>query len=422
MSLLPSPAAPERRRSGVGTAVAVALFATIVLQRFGLNLGSYSLSPTLPAIYGLLLVALFQRVLVVAPLRLLAYGLCMTVALLSALLNETRTSQSSLLLIATMYLPFVFAIDRRGGVEQQQAVDLFLNICTFCAVMGVAQFYAQFVVRPGWLFDFTPYLPRALRGPAGFNTVIPVGNHFKSNGFFLREPSGFSFLMALALMMEHASRRRPWRLVGYALALLLTYSGTGLLALVIGVLMPPSRRTAIRAAVIAVVGAVLFVVLDPFLDLSFTIARLGEFNSEKSSAYMRYIGPGRMLLDTLNTEAGTLWLGHGPGTITHQHRDYEFHDPTWAKLLYEYGIVGFVLFTGLMLLILRRSAMPVSLRIVLFVAWMIMGGHLLSPEQNFLTFLLVGLLPEGAWPRRADAPVLARPVAGGASLQPLLRL
>ena len=30
-----------------------------------------------------------------------------------------------------------------------------------------------------------------------------------------------------------------------------------------------------------------------------------------------------------------------------------FHDPTWAKLLYEYGILGFVSFVALTLLVLR---------------------------------------------------------------------
>jgi hypothetical protein len=39
---------------------------------------------------------------------------------------------------------------------------------------------------------------------------------------------------------------------------------------------------------------------------------------------------------------------------------------------------------------------PARIRIMLFAAWLIMGGHLLSPEQNFLTLALVGLMPDGA--------------------------
>lgn len=394
----PAPAATsERRTEAMGKVVAVVLFAVIVLQRFGLNLGSFSLSPALPAIYALLVVALLQRVLTVSVFRLVVYALCMAVALASMLLNEARTSYTSLLLIATMYLPFVFAISGDSLVNQRRAVDIFLGICTWCAVAGIVQFFVQFIVCPPWLFDFTSYLPTTLRGPTGFNTVIPVGSHFKSNGFVFREPSGFSFVMALALMLEYLSRRRVRQLVCFALALLLTYSGTGLLALVIGVLMPPSRRTATRALLLVALGALLFVVLDPFLNLSFTLGRLGEFNSERSSAYLRYIGPARMLGDTFLSDAWTPWLGHGPGTITRLRLNYEFHDPTWAKLLYEYGVVGFVLFSSLFVLTLRRSAMPLPSRIVLFFAWMVMGGHLLSPEQNFLTFTLVGLLPEGEW-------------------------
>jgi len=381
----------------VSAAVTLLLFAIIVLQRFGLTVGTFSVSPTLPAVYALLLVALLRNVLTVSLLRLAVYVLCMAVAVTSTLLNETRTSYGSLLLIAVMYFPFAFTVSPGSTATQRRAVDVFLVLSAFCAVAGIVQFYLQFVVRPGWLFDFTPFVPEVLRGPTGYNTVIPVGAHYKSNGFLFREPSGFSFCMALALLLEHFTRRRWLRMTGFAWALLLSYSGTGLLALIIGLLMPPNRRAFARTLLFAGVALLLLTLLDPFLNLSFTLARLGEFHSERSSAYIRYVGPGRMLMDSLRSDEWTLWFGHGPGTVTHQQLPYEFHDPTWAKLLYEYGLIGFTLFTGLFVLILRRSAMPLAGRVVLFVAWMIMGGHLLSPEQTFLTFALVGLLPEQAW-------------------------
>jgi len=248
-------------------------------------------------------------------------------------------------------------------------------------------------VHGDWLFDFTGYLPAWLRGPGGFNTVIPVGGHFKSNGFFFREPSGFSFLMALALVMECLGRRRAPRVAVFGLALLLTYSGTGLLALLIGALVPLRRKTLGRLALLAAIGAVAFWLLDDALNLSFTLRRLDEFGSERSSGYIRYIAPGRLLAETASAEPATLWLGHGPGSISHKQAGFEFHDPTWAKLIFEYGLLGFAAFVTLFLMAMRRSAAPLRVRAMLVAAWLIMGGHLLSPEQNFLTLALVGLFP-----------------------------
>jgi hypothetical protein len=61
--------------------------------------------------------------------------------------------------------------------------------------------------------------------------------------------------------------------------------------------------------------------------------------------------------------------------------------------VFEYGVLGFVVFVGLFALALRRSDTPIRVRVMLFAGWLIMGGHLLSPEQNFLTLALVGVLP-----------------------------
>jgi hypothetical protein len=387
--------APRQAEGGraVRWALVALLVSITVLQRLGVNFGSYSLNAGLLAMYGFLVVAAFRGALSVSLPTLIALTASFGVALMSAFVNAERSSMSSLSLLFAMYLPFAFLLAPGSGVSHDDAVDLFGDLAFLCGIAGVLQFYAQFVVHGDWLFDFTAYLPGWLRGPGGFNTVIPVGNHFKSNGFFFREPSGFSFLMALALMMEALGRRRPWRVVVFGLALLLTYSGTGLFALLIGSLVPLNRKTLARIAVLAGIGALAFWLLDDVLNLSFTLGRLDEFGSERSSGYIRYIAPGRLLADTAATEPATLWLGHGPGSISHKDAGFEFHDPTWAKLIFEYGVVGAAAFVALFLMALRRSAAPLRVRAMLFAAWLVMGGHLLSPEQNFLTLALVGFYP-----------------------------
>jgi hypothetical protein len=412
------PFASSRSAAGwrvVAPAFVFLILAITLLQRFGLNFGSYSLNAALVAMFLFLAVAAAAGGLGVSGVRLCLYGVCMVAALSSALLNERTSSFTSLALLAVMYLPFVFVLTPAAGLGPARARDIFLDVAAFCAVAGVVQFYAQFVFHAGWLFDFTPHVPTFLRGPSGYNTVIQAAGSLKSNGFFFREPSGFSFVMALALMTEWLSHRRLPRVAFLGLALLLTYSGTGLLALVIGLLFPMSGRNLVRLLFVAAGGAALFFVLEGPLNLSFTVARLQEFGSESSSAYIRYIAPGRLIADVAAAAPEQLWLGHGPGTIFRQQLGYEFHDPTWAKLIFEYGVVGLVAFLALFLTSLGGAAAPIRLRAMLFGGWLLMGGHLLSPEQNFMTLALVGLFPPpGA---TAAVPERGRPGAVGLLVQ-----
>lgn len=378
------------------------LLSTTVLQRFGLNFGSYSANVTLLAMFGVLGVALASSRLSFAVERVFLYVLCIAIAAASMLTNLNfslidRSSLSSLLLLVVMFLPFVFVLkpDPTGRNDADWVMRCFSNIALFCAFAGIAQFFAQFVMKPPWLFDFTESIPFILRGPSGFNTVIPVGSLFKSNGFFFREPSGFSFTMAFALLVEVALYKRLPRIGAFALALLLTYSGTGILALFIGLLFPLGLRTVLRLGAVALVGGLVVVALGDVLNLSFTLGRVGEFGSERSSAYIRYIAPFRVIADTMMSDAWSFWLGHGPGTIYRlgPSSSYDFHDPTWAKLLFEYGVLGFVAFVALFATALYRPRVPQQLRAVLFFSWLLMGGHLLTPENNYFTLTLVGLMP-----------------------------
>jgi hypothetical protein len=388
------------QRRVLRAATMLLLLSVTVLERFGLTAGAVSISAAMLAIYPFLAVAGLAGQLVLSLERTLLYGVCMAVALSSLLFNEQGASFSSFALLGAMYLPFVFVL-RRGALADEDASWIyarFLDVCVVCAAAGVAQFALQFVIHERWLFDYSGYIPSSLRMNGIFNTVIPVGSLNKSNGFFFREPSGFSFLMALGLIAEAVSSRRPWRLALMGAALLLTYSGTGILALLLASSYPLGVKTVLRLAGIVLAGALVFWLLGDALDLSFTLGRVSEFSSDstQSSGYIRYVAPGRLVGETLVDTPFSAFIGHGPGTIFDKLRSYEFHDPTWAKLLFEYGALGFVGFLSLFLLTLRRRSLPIQLRAALFWGWLVMGGHLLSPEQNFLMLVLVGFTPFGS--------------------------
>jgi len=372
-----------------------AVLSITLFSRFGLRVGGHAVDTSLIALYLLLATLLWRGWARFEPIGFMLYagGLCL--AILSLLVNKTfgiaPASVGSLVLLLVIYLPFAFSMRLPGEPADawRWTLGMFSHVALLCAVAGIAQFYAQFFIREPWLFDFTHLLPWHLQGPGGYNTVIVVGDLHKSNGFFLREPSHFSFLMALALIAELQLARRPLRLVAFALALLLTYSGTGLLALGLGLMFPLGRRTLVQLLVLSVVGFIAFGLLGDTLNLSFTLNRAQEFGSERSSAYIRYIAPMRVLIDEIGSTPWATLLGHGPGTMQRVAHGVRSFDPTWAKLIFEYGMLGFAAFVTLIVATATRSGAPTPIRVVLCMCWLVMGGYLLSPENCTMLYVLL---------------------------------
>lgn len=415
-------------------AYAFLLISILILARFGINLGAYSLDASIVGMYVLIVFGLLTAAFRVSLKRTALYGLCIAFAGLSLYANlfwgpRPNTSFGSLSLLALLYFPFVFVLRPQTLAQDDAAfaLGLFLNLALFVACSGIAQFFLQFVYRPGWLFDFTDFIPHALRGSSHYNTVIPVGSLYKSNGFFLREPSGFGFLMALSFIAELHSGRRTARLALFGLGLLVSYSGTGILTLCIGVLFPLNLRTVLRVSALILGGLVIFFLLGEALNLGATLERVAEFEGDRehSSGHIRYIAPMRLIADTLFREPWTAVLGHGPGSISRETQLYEFFDPTWAKLLFEYGLLGTFSFLALFVSALRNPQTSPSVRAILFFCWLIMGGHLLSPSNNYLVLALAGILPRSPYRRAAsvaapsEAPITPRrPLAPAAARVP----
>lgn len=406
----PVEALPRPLRIGI----ALALVSLILLTRFGLNTGAYGLNFAVPILYVMIFKGLADDKVNLDLPGLLLYVAFISVGAISLMVNANLPyrqdgSMASLMLLASLYLPFVFVIktypmSREGWLWTMR---LLLNISLFVAIAGIVQFYLQFVWKPTWLFDFSPLIPKAISADVLANSEIEAGSFLKSNGFFLREPSAFSFLMAFSLICELALFKRWMRLGVYAFALMLSYSGTGLLALGFGLLFPFGFKTVVRVSVIAVVGGILLLLFGDALNLSFTLGRIGEFSAESSSGYIRYVAPMRLVYELIDSDPWTAFLGHGPGTVFHAVRAYEFHDPTWAKLMYEYGVLGFVACLSLIAYGMSRSHAPVQIRATLFFNWLIQGGHLLTPESVLMCYVLLAL-----WP----APETRRPRYAGSTM------
>jgi hypothetical protein len=402
-----SPLPTSARAALVFVMLSVTLFSTVGLR----VVGSFPIEISLIALYAVAVLGLWRGWAHVDPVALLLYAVLQAVATFSLLVNyhfgDTPVSFGSMAQLVAIYLPFAVVLHPSGDARAawEWALRMFGRVAMFCAVAGIVQFDAQFFIQEPWLFKFNQVLPWRLQGAPGYNTVIPVGELFKSNGFFLREPSHFSFLMALAILLELQTTRRLWRLATFGLALLLTYSGTGLLVLAVGLMFPLGRRTVLTLLVGGSVGLLLTLTLGEALNLDFTLSRVAEFGSERSSAYSRYVAPVLRLHAEFDSQPWSAFIGHGPGTILRNARSFSF-DPTWAKALYEYGLLGLMALIALVGYCLTRITASSSLRVALFVGWLITGGYLLSPENCALLYLLLC-----GWPasdRSAEAPTPAR--------------
>lgn len=411
----------ERRGESVHTirvCTVIVLLSTTVLARFGVELGGESLSVSLAAFYALLGALIVSKQSRVEGTTLLLYGSVLFVAYLSWFINTSygavsRSSPTSLLFLIALYLPFVIVLRRTTSPasDWRWTARAFGNIAMICATAGVAQFFLQFFVQASWLFDFSPLLPDAIRNSGTFNTQIPVGDLYKSNGFFLREPSAFSFLMALAAIVELNTEKRWQRVALFVFALLLTYSGTGLLALLVGLMFPLGLKTIGRLVALTIGGALLVVLLGDALHLEFTLNRIQEFGSEHSSAYIRYVAPLHVIASSIDSGPWTALLGHGPGSIQRTSQSFQAFDPTWAKLIFEYGLIGCAAMLTLVLHALVRSGLPSQIQAVLFSSWLVMGGHLLSPDNVCTLYVLACMWRSDAAPRSMNgelAPTIAQ--------------
>jgi len=395
--------APALAAPGVGLikgAIVLSLLALTVLDRFGWRVDAldYAVHPGMLALYATLLAVLLAGAAELDVRHSARYVGLVVAGGLSYLVNwnfgaAPYVSLGSWFLLVVLYAPLCVVL-REGAVPAYLwgwAARAYIAFMLLVAVAGIGQFVAQFAYRPEWLFDATSLIPPSLRGFEGYRGVHEMGGWTKSNGFFLREPSSFSLQMAFGLVLEMSLARRRWVMAVLGLALLLSYSGSGLLILAVALLFPLGPRSLLRFGAAAALAAVVFLVFGDELNLTYTLERAGEFASNKSSAYCRFVDPALVTLQDLAAHEWTALLGHGPGTLHKMHFTCE---TTFGKVPFEYGLLGTLAIGMLLASALARRAVPTRIRAALLAQWLTQPW-LLGPEGVLPMFLLCALWPRG---------------------------
>jgi hypothetical protein len=400
-------AAASQDRVSLGLIIA-ALFCNVFLAKLAIPGTEGSLSIQLVGLYAILFVGTATgRFRVDIYVFFYFCLLSMTLFLTTIFSPKINVSIGSLLLVLCLLAPYLFAF-KNGAVRQESAFKIFGAFALILALCGIMQFVAQFLVGSQIAFWLDYNLPSQFM-LQGFHNLISIADDpnsiadgqgiIKSNGIFLLEPSFLSQFVCLAIVIEVVYQKRILVLCTYVVAELVSYSGTGLLILV--AVAPILLRhvlwrmgTSAWGILLLIVCAALFFFDE--LKLGAFLTRLGEFNSNQSSAYARFFSIFQLLKDFVFTDNLATLVGRGPGSITENFTnvDYAAFDPSWGKVLYEYGTIGFLAYFSFFFYCVWRCRVDFAIKAALTVQFMFLGGLVATPEAHMLILALL-IWPHG---------------------------
>jgi hypothetical protein len=376
------------------------LVSAFFLQRFSLSFGNSLMSLDVVPTICILVHQFVSGKLLISYDRLLwflALGLAGTCSLY---LNFNSGMLPSYSEFVVMY--FLFTLSRPASVDRYKStLQAFQFLVMVLSVLAIGQFFAQLVLDGRQLVMFYGIVPDFLFASynvGGANTIIPItdgSSLIKSNGIFLAEPSTLSLITALGILIELLEFGRPRYLFLLAFGYLLSYSGSGLMMLV--VFLPLASLVRGRAMQYALLLPIFVfgLAITGIVDLSVFVGRMGEFEDTRASGHGRYIGPFWLLGDYLHLASPReLLIGNGPGTTGAFTGQFRFSytggmTATWIKLLYEYGLIGSFIFILFLAGCCRRTPCPKIIVAAVFFSYVFIGGNLINtPFQAIMIVLL----------------------------------
>jgi hypothetical protein len=124
--------------------------------------------------------------------------------------------------------------------------------------------------------------------------------------------------------------------------------------------------------------SVVLILFGDVLRLDAFTRRLSEFSDVQSSGWARFLSMFTVLQRVVFSNDLTFFLGRGPGTVQEQFRLFSFNafDPTWGKVIYEYGLLGSLVYLRFFYLAFCNG--PRGLRFAVGYTYLFLGGYLLN--------------------------------------------
>jgi hypothetical protein len=353
------------------------LASALFLQRFSVPYGDTFIDAELVAIGLILLYQFLIGKLLISAERLLWF-LGLTFVLTCSLLINFRVT------MLTGYLQFMiffllFTLKRPSTPDQYKGtLHAFQFLVMVLSCLAIVQLAADVLGNRDRFTNFYGIFPDFLLGRAQVDHHEFDGGPFRSNGLFLAEPSFLSQITALGILVEILEFRRPRYLLIILLGFLLSYSGTGLILLL--VFLPLTTISHIRAGISALLVSLvaLALVTTGVIELSAFTTRVDEFGDIGTSGFSRFVAPFWLAAHQFHTESvQALLLGHGPGTAKIIVAEAWFTGDfagTWIKIFDDYGIIGSFMLCCFLASCLKRSRCPRLVTAAIIFAWIFLQG------------------------------------------------
>jgi hypothetical protein len=312
--------------------------------------------------------------------------------------KSAHQSLSSLLLLLIVQFPFVLRF-RLGVFPYDRVVKLLADVAFLFAVFSITQMLIQFTLGKEIAYAIDYNIPEAI-SIIGFDFLVPLywsSPVYKSNGFLLAEPSLLSQLIAIGIAAELLTQARLHRLVFLGGGLLCSYSGTGMMMLALFLPVYILRYRRFDLVLLGLCLLPLLLMLQDILQLDAITRRINEFSSTESSGFARFLSSFYTLSEFVFADIATTLFGKGPGTVQEfwPYLTYEAFDPTWGKLIYEYGLVGAVLYIIFFYESVLKIRRPLTFPLVF--TYFFLGGYLLN------AFIVSQMLVLLAWTAHLDS-------------------
>lgn len=311
----------------------------------------------------------------------------------------------------------VFSLMQKDFINIEQGLLIWNKLVLICAFFAILQMVLQLF---GVTLELVSFLPKSmlacnvyncfplLHDSAGaFSQHSFLSTIHKANGLFFLEPSFLSQFMALAIVIEVLYLKSVVRTILFGLALILSFSGTGLLMLLFsGILyLILSNKNRIKQVGCLALLLIFFVMILGYTDYGsyvfWRVADLLNFKEQNSSAYIRFYAP---FVAMYKVAINSFLFGNGAGlqNVSQLNMVISPNLTPIPQVFVYYGFFATVLYIAYILKatfincrIDRNAFMLLST--VLFMNWFC-SGALLTPNIVFILLWFIWLVQASSNP------------------------
>jgi hypothetical protein len=356
--------------------LATPLVGATLLSKFGFPpLGAQGIGVSLFIVIAAVVAGSMSGALSIEPRRLALLAALLAILGAIQMLQPDSFSPLSFLLLVAVHLPYAFGMKADG--DGGRIIKFFLGIVTLLAVCGIAQYGLQFLINARYLFPIENFVPNTfIVQHFNHQAAMEYGSQeFRANGVFMLEPSFFSQILAVGIVAELCTRARISRLAIFGIALIVSYSGTGIivLAVCLPLCMIEQRRWGMM--LLGIFALAVVIGLHEYLHASRLLSRVAEFNSSKSSGYSRFVGGFYLFDEFLWRDPWRTLFGFGAGSFTSYatRAHYGAAEMALFKVVFGFGIVGAVAYFGFLFCCLYYSRAPRIVTLAVGVTYFLNG-------------------------------------------------